>query len=290
MSVRTDPALIAVAVVWGSSYLAAQEVVAPDTVFAVLVLRFALAVAGLAVLLAPRMRAASRDEIVLGLGFGAILSLVLTLETLGLTRTSAANAGLIISLTIVITPLMSRRGRLPGTFYLAAVIAIVGIATLSGGLSEPSSGDLLILLAAVARAVHLTVIERLSAGRQLDSVRLTLVQLVTALAVFAFLAPVSGRGVVDVAAHLDARCWLLIGYLALGCTVFAFLVQTWAVQRASSSRVSLLLGTEPIWAAAIGVLVAGDPVTAAGVLGAVLILVGVNLARGIDSRLSTSTA
>lgn len=289
MSIRTDLALVAVAVVWGSSYLAAHEVVEPDTVLAILVLRFALAALALAVLLAPRLHGIRREEIALGVVFGAILSLILMLETYGLTATSASNAGLIIALTIVITPLLDRRSRLPARFYAAALVAVAGVATLSGGLAAPGIGDVLILLAAGARAVHLTVIARLSAGRTLDSARMTLVQLLTALAVFGMLAPFTGRGVGDVAAHLDARGWLLVGYLAVGCTVFAFLVQTWAVRRTSPTRVSLLLGTEPLWAVAIGVLVAGDPVTGAGVLGAALILAGVNWARVLDSRRAPPT-
>lgn len=284
MTTRTDLALVAVAVIWGSSYLAAQQVVAPDTVFAILVLRFALAALGLALLLAPRLRDIRREEIGLGVVYGAVLSLILVLETFGLTTTSASNAGLIIALTIVITPLLNQRSRLPRAFYAAALVAVAGVAVLSGGLATPGIGDLLILLAAVARAVHLTVIARMSAGRTLDSARLTLVQLLTALTVFVLLAQFTGRGIGDVAAHLDARGWLLIGYLAFGCTVFAFLVQTWAVRRTSPTRVSLLLGTEPLWAVAIGVLVAGDPMTGAGVVGAVLILAGVNWARALDSR------
>jgi drug/metabolite transporter (DMT)-like permease len=284
VTTRTDLALVAVAVIWGSSYLAAHEVIAPDTVFAILALRFGLAALGLAVLLASRLRDLRREEVGLGVVFGAILSVILTLETYGLTTTSASNAGLIIALTIVITPLLNQRSRLPRAFYAAALVAVAGVVVLSGGLAAPGIGDLLILLAAVARALHLTVIARLSAGRTLDSGRLTLVQLITALTVFVLLAPFTGRGVGDVATHLDARGWVLIGYLAFGCTVFAFLVQTWAVRRTSPTRVSLLLGTEPLWAVAIGVLVAGDPVTGAGVLGAALILAGVNWARALDSR------
>jgi len=286
---RTDLALLAVALVWGSSYLAAQEVVEPDTVFAVLALRFALAAAGLAALLRSRLRAVTREEVMLGTVFGAILSLILTLETFGLIQTSAANAGLIISLTIVITPLLDRAGSLPASFYLAALTAVAGVAVLSGGFDAPDTGDLLILLAAIARAVHLTVIARWSSGRSVDSARITLVQLLTALAVFVVMAPGTGSGVVEVALQLELGSWLLIGYLAFGCTVFAFLVQMWAVRRTSPSRVSLLLGTEPVWAASIGVVLAGDPVTAAGAIGAALILLGVNWARALDSGRHTPT-
>ena len=85
MLTRTDLALLAVAMVWGSSYLAAAAVVTPATVFAVLALRFVLAAAGLALLLAPRLRGITRDELVLGMVFGMVLAVVLAAETFGLT-------------------------------------------------------------------------------------------------------------------------------------------------------------------------------------------------------------
>ncbi|WP_081845476.1 DMT family transporter [Mycolicibacterium aromaticivorans] len=173
---NVDVALLAVAVVWGSSYLAAKEVVTADGVFSFLVIRFALAALGLTIVLAPKLRHINRTEIALGVVFGTILSIIFTLETFGVTMTSASNAGLIISLTIVMTPLLERwirRTYLPPMFYGAAVIAIVGVGLLTqnGGFAAPSLGDLLILLAAAARAVHVTVIARLSEKRTLDSAR-----------------------------------------------------------------------------------------------------------------------
>ncbi len=38
--------------------------------------------------------------------------------------------------------------------------------------------------------------------------------------------------------------------------------------------VSLLLGTEPLWAAAVGLTLGGDRLTPAGLAGAALVLVG----------------
>ncbi|MDX1890437.1 DMT family transporter [Mycolicibacterium sp. 050158] len=279
-----DLALMAVAFAWGSSYLATKGVVTQDDVFAFLVLRFAIAAVGLAIILAPRLRRATRSELRLGMLFGAVLSVVLVLETFGVTMTSASNAGLIISLTIVMTPVLDRwirRTALPPAFYGGAAIAVVGVGLLTqgNGLTTPGLGDGLILLAAAARAVHVTVMARLSAGRVLDSARVTLIQLCTALVTFVVLTPFTGRGVADVAAHLDARSWLLVLHLALVCTVFAFLVQLWAVRRTSPSRVSLLLGTEPVWAAIIGVVVAADPVTLIGACGAACVLGGTNWGR-----------
>ncbi|KDE96711.1 hypothetical protein Y900_030740 [Mycolicibacterium aromaticivorans JS19b1 = JCM 16368] len=109
-------------------------------------------------------------------------------------------------------------------------------------------------------------------------------QLCTGLVVFTVLSQISGRGVSEVAAQMSTQSWILTIYLALVCTVFAFFIQIWAVRRTSPARVSLLLGTEPLWAAAIGVLLAHDPLTPIGVTGALLILFGTNWGRLIDTH------
>ena len=140
------------------------------------------------------------------------------------------------------------------------------------------------LLAAVARATHVTVISRVSAVRVLDPGRVTLVQSCTALVAFVLLSSWTGRGIGEVAGEMTARSWVLVTYLALTCTVFAFAVQMWAARHTSAARVGVLLGTEPLWAAGVGVLLAGDPVTLVGVLGAALILAGTHLARSVESR------
>jgi drug/metabolite transporter (DMT)-like permease len=61
---------------------------------------------------------------------------VLSLETFGVAHTSATNAGLIISLTVVFTPVLSdawSRTWLPGPFFVAAVSAVVGVGLLVSG-------------------------------------------------------------------------------------------------------------------------------------------------------------
>ena len=98
------------------------------------------------------------------------------------------------------------------------------------------------------------------------------------------LSQISGRGVGEFVAQMSARSWVLTVYLALVCTVFALFTQIWAVRRTSPARVSLLLGTEPLWAAAFAVLLAHDPPTAIGVTGALLILLGTQWGRSIDTH------
>ncbi|WP_413471051.1 DMT family transporter [Streptomyces peucetius] len=198
-------------------------------------------------------------------------------------HTSAANAGLIISLTIVLTPMLERaggRGRLPVTFFAAAGVCVVTVGLLLSGtdLHGVRSGDLIMLAAAAVRAGHVALIGRLSMGRTLRPLHLTTVQTVVGGALF--LAPVTGD--LGVLTYSSGVTWAQLVYLSLFCGVFAFLFQTWAVQRTSASRASLLLGTEPVWAVAVGIGLGGERLTVLAAVGALLMVAGTYWGQTIE--------
>ncbi|WP_210588213.1 DMT family transporter [Streptomyces sp. GESEQ-35] len=286
-----DLPVLLVAVVWGSSYLAAKEVTTAQTVLAVLVLRFAVVLPVLVVTGWRRLRALGTAQI-RGAGLlGLILAGIFLLETYGVVHTSATNAGLIISLTMVFTPLAESRVRgvrLPGPFIAAAAVSVLGVGLLTqgAGFTAPSVGDLLMLGAAVVRTVHVLAMARMDSVRGADALSLTTVQLGGAVLVFCVLFAVPGTGASPwaAAAGFGAGDWLWLLYLSVFCTLFAFFVQMWAVRRTSPSRVSLLLGTEPVWAAAVGIALAGDRPGWLGLVGAVLVLVGTAWGRAAADR------
>ncbi|MET9365245.1 DMT family transporter [Streptomyces sp. NPDC006632] len=282
----TDLPVLLVAVVWGASYLAAKDITTPRTVTAVLVLRFALVVPVLAVAGRRGLRALTRAQW-RGAGLlGLVLSGIFLLETYGVVHTSATNAGLIISLTMIFTPLAEAavtRVAPPRAFLAAAALSVTGVVLLTqgGGFTAPSAGDLLMLLAALARTAHVLLMARVKSVQGADALSLTTVQLGGAIAVFAVLAAAPGTGPAPwtVAAGFGAGQWAGLLFLSVLCTLFAFFVQMWAVRRTSPSRVSLLLGTEPLWAAAAGIALGGERLGALGLLGAALVLAGTSWGR-----------
>ncbi len=112
-----------------------------------------------------------------------------------------------------------------------------------------------------------------------DARRLTAVQLATVAVVFATLTLVVRAPVGAFVAGLGAGRWAVLLYLAVVCTVFGFAAQTWGIQRTSPSHVGLLLGTEPVWAALVGLPVAHDRLGPVGVVGIVVTLAAVSFAR-----------
>ena len=216
-----DGLLLLVAAVWGSTYLAAKELITPSTVIAVLALRFGVTVVVMVPFVVRRLRRTRRAELATGMMLGGILATIFLFETYGIAHTSATNAGLIISLTMIMTPLLESvvsRSWLPPQFFAAAFMSVIGVALLASGqgMRAPALGDWLILLAAAIRAVHVIVMHKRSAGRDYDTVNLTFLQMATTAAVFGLAAPLTGESVATLVEQFGPTQWANLLYLLAG--------------------------------------------------------------------------
>ena len=280
-----DLLLLGVAVVWGSSYLAAKVLTDHGSVFSLLAFRFLFASLIMIVVWAVRREGfLDRRGLLVAIMFGITQAGILSLETWGVKYTSATNAGLIISMTIVFTPILESvwmKRWLPRGYFIAATVAVLGVVLLvsGGGIAQLNWGDALMLAAAVTRSIHVTAMGRLTAGFTYGSVSITLVQTLVCAVLF---TAADLPGLVASAQSDGLWEWLDVLYLAAACTVFAFLVQLWAIRRTSAARVSLLLGTEPIWAVIVGVGLGSEVLTWVGIVGALFIVGGSYRAQGIE--------
>ena len=288
-----DALLVGVAAVWGASFLAAKDLAAETGVPAAVALPFLGAPAAMIVICVARRERLPRGRgLLIAATLGASQAAVIGLETWGVHLTTATNAGLLISLALVMTPVLegiASRSWLPRPYFIAAVAAVVGVALLvsEGGLREPTVGDGLVIAAAVVRACHVTASGHLTRARTDGSIGVVLVQMVVCATVFSVMA---GPDLPAAAVGLDAAGWASVLFLGLLCSVFAFVVQLWAVRRTSASRASILMGTEPVWALLIGVLVAGEAIGTLGVCGALLIIAASYAGQAIERRHRQRTA
>jgi drug/metabolite transporter (DMT)-like permease len=282
-----DLLLLGVAAVWGSSFLAAKGLAAEVGVPSAVALRFLVAAVAMALICLARRERLPRGR---GLAIAALLgcsqALIIGLETWGVHLTSATNAGLLISLSLVLTPALegiASRDWLPRSYFVAAVAAVVGVALLvgGGGFRPPGAGDLLVIAAAVVRALHVTASARLTRSRSDGTFGVVLVQLLVCALGFSVLA---GGELAPAVVRLDAAGWLDVLFLGLLCSVFAFAVQLWAVRRTSAARASILMGTEPVWALLVGVVLAGEPIGPLGLVGAAIIVGAGYAGQAIERR------
>lgn len=285
-SAKVDIVLIGAAFVWGASYLAAKQLTEAGSLWGMMALRFIAAAVILGFIRAFRPVKFSKADVLVGSAVGVGLATVMTVETNGIHLTSATNAGLIISLSIIFTPILEgwvRKFWLPKTFFIAAAGAVIGVALLvsGNGLQSPNWGDALMFGAAVLRAYYQVVQGSLTAGRKLTTINLTIFQTLTAGVIF-FVA--DAPGTVRAAFSYGANEWFLLGFLVLLCTVYGFFAMMWGIRRTSASRIALLQGTEPIWAVFIAMLFGGEQLNLIGVLGAALIIGSCYWGLGIEAR------
>jgi drug/metabolite transporter (DMT)-like permease len=283
---EVDIALIVVAALWGASYLSAKTLTEHAPVLTVLSLRFISTTLAMALIWSIKRDRFTRPEVLLGIGLGTSQGLILFCETTGVSKTSATNAGLIISLAIIFTPIfesIAAKNWLPRPFFVATVVAVVGVALLVSdkGFAAPGLGDWLMLAAALFRALHVTAMGHLTKAKSYSSVTITLLQSLTCAVIYSVF---SFAGIKSAVTTFDTGLWLDLAFLSLLCGAFAFLVTLWAIRRTSSSRASLLLGTEPVWAVIVGISLGGESLALLGFIGAAMIIGSSYFGQRIETK------
>lgn len=151
---------------------------------------------------------------------------------------------------------------------LAALLSLLGVYWLCGGsVLRLGRGEWLVMAAALLRACLVCYTRRLTAHRPVPALVLVLTAVQTGvvaagswlLLLFTFRQP----------PPLPAswQFWGITLYLALFATLFAFFAQNYAAGRTSPSRLSLLLGTEPLFVALLAALLINEHLTVLGWVG-----------------------
>lgn len=269
-----DMALLLVAVLWGTSYGVAKEALAFYPVLGFLAVRFGLTFALLLPALLRTTAAERRAAFTAGLPLGLMLWGIFACETYGVAHTQASNAALLVSLCVVFTPLAewALLGRRPApAVWVCAGVSLLGAALLGGGMQGRwGLGDTLVLAAAVLRALQVCCTSRFAQRRPAPALALTAVQaglIAVGCATLAWALP----GTLPPLPTQGAFWWATL-YLVLGCTVFAFVVQNWALRHSPPTRVGLLMGSEPVFGALFAVLWLGESLSPQGWAGAALIV------------------
>ncbi len=204
---------------------------------------------------------------------GIFLTAGYIFQTLGLEHTSASNAGFITGLFVVLTPLFGLvvfRIPVAPVAWAAAGVSALGLFLLSGAGSDTSlRGDLLVFGCACAFAIHILVTER--AVRRHDVGALVAVQLGFCGVVCLAAAAIAG----DLETPRGATVWSALLVTSLVASALGFIVQSFAQRTISSARTALILAAEPAFAGLFGYLLQDDRLSAAGWLGAALILAAI---------------
>ncbi|MBI1760246.1 MAG: DMT family transporter [Acidobacteria bacterium] len=305
---RADAALLALALLWGTSHVITKNVLLSHTPFFYTGLRFGIAAVLFALVYAGPLRRSSRQAIRQGLLLGVCSFTGISFYTAGLVFTQASKAGFITGLYLVFTPLLAwlffqlhpTRDNLAGL-----LIAVTGFALLSYPQTGATFnwGDGLILCAALAWGAHIAATSAFARQSEIHLLAAWQVIVVAVLAVLAhlvlskFAVTASSGPLTQLLAlearpnHLTTATMAQIGYMALLVTFVAALVQTWAQGKVAPAHAALFYALEPVMAALFAALILGEKLSGRSALGALLIVAGVTLSRlGLLSKAAQRAA
>jgi drug/metabolite transporter (DMT)-like permease len=269
----SELALIAIAAVWGLTFVMVQDAIRELPTMAFLAYRFIPASLIVAVVFHRRLRELPADGWRAGLVMGAFLTGGYVFQTLGLEETSASNTGFITGLFVVLTPVLGAvflRQRVGPLVWAAAGVAMVGLWLLSGGSDDFNlRGDGLVFLCAISLAAH--ILATAAAVRRFDVGALLAVQ----LGVVGLVSLAIGAAAGDLEPPEGATVWSALLVTSLVASALGFFVQSFAQQHAPPARTALILASEPAFAGLFGWLLNDERLTAAGWLGAALIMAAI---------------
>jgi drug/metabolite transporter (DMT)-like permease len=294
---RPEIALVAVTVVWGSTFVVTKGVLREAPPMLYLSLRFGIAAAVLFALF-PRAARAPRALLISGLVLGGLQAVGVAVQVFAQVYTTASKAAFVTALSTALTPLLSLalyRDR-PRTQQLVGVaLATVGLAALTwpGARADWNRGDLMSLGCAFIYAWVIVETARRSRGQDIATLA-TLQSGVAAVVLVVVLAASHGALAVLPADHLpellrlEARGFAptfafaaRVLYMAVVCTVFTFLAQTWAMSRISATQSAVVFALEPLFATGLAVAVEGAAEWPGprGAVGAAFIVAGLIVAE-----------
>ncbi len=276
--------LTALIVIWSASYVVSKVALAALSPFALVAVRFWLAVVCLLPFLRGPLAVDFRRSMRAGLVTGTALACGYLLQMAGMTGTTASTGGLLAGL---IVPLVALGGflffgaRLGPKALAGLLLAMVGIAAIcsstgdAGARQDTLAGVLLQVGSSTAYAVHVLLLSHF--GRSMPIAAYSMWQLVFVAAAGTVTALIDG----SFAAHgvgaieWDAQLLLAIAYLAVLATALGIGVQSKVQHRIPPTPLALLFALQPLFAAMFGWLLLDDRLGALQVAGGGLIVLGV---------------
>ena len=270
MQMKLAPwALLAVAAMWGISFVWMKDILDQQEVYSFLTSRFIVAAAAMIALRPSVLKRFTKELVMKGLMIGMALGSGYIFQTLGLDRTTPAITGFITGLYVVFTPLLASiflKERLTKAMwgYVFLAVLVLGILSFEGW--SVGLGEIFVLISAVLFAIHIILLG--SWSKNFDAYALTVMQLIGCALLASIPASINGF-----VAPPDTHVWAVIIFTALFATAIAFVIQTWSQARISTTKVAVILTMEVVFAALFSFMYGMEPFTLRLALGGTLVLI-----------------
>jgi drug/metabolite transporter (DMT)-like permease len=280
---RANAILIFVTALWGFGFVAQR--VGMDHLGVYTYNAFRFSIGSLALLLCtPLIRRFSPAEVsgstktnlLAGATAGTFLFIASTLQTAGLSSTSAGKAGFITGFYVILVPLMGLlwKQRTGPATWMGGLLALAGLYFLS--VTETfsvSTGDLLVFLSAFFWAAHIQTIGHFS--RKTDPLKLSIYQYIVVSFLSIFFSLLWEHNTL---AQMQAAGGAILygGVIVVGVS---FTLQAIAQREAHPGHAAIIMNLESLFAVIAGWLLLGEKLTPRSLAGCALMLAGMILSQ-----------
>ena len=233
------------------------------------------------------------NKMTLKYAFYVSLSLIVVYigATYGVKYTSQSNAGFLCSTAVIFTPIL--------TFFLKRVVpekkivfvvllctAGMALLTLDSDL-HVALGDILCLMCGFTYSVFLLINEAGVRRDDVDAFQLGIYQMGFTGLWMLILALIFE----DISLPQTGGCWASLIFLTVFCTGVAFIAQVIGQQYTSATHVGVIFTLEPVFAAIVAFLFAGERLLPRSYIGMVMMLVSILIMEvGIPGKANKETA
>jgi len=278
MRQHTAKHLLVIAVmIWGSSYIGMKDAEGGFAPFTIITLRFGIAFLFAALIFHRSLTGITRSTLAAGAILGFLLFCVIAFLLYALPTTPTTTAGFLVATMVILVPLFQAifLKKIPGLPLAAGIIlAVSGVALLSpiGETFVLDYGAVLCLAGAACLTLQIIMTDIFLKTE--EPLPLGILQFGFA-ALFGLIPAVIFDPVPDLTSGIAITAIL---YLAIVCTMIAFLLQTVAQKYTTPEHTSLIFALESVFAALFGFIVLHEVLAVPGYAGVILILSGVLIA------------
>lgn len=282
---KADLMLLAVALLWGSSYVVTKSSI--DLVEPMQVILFRFSIASLLSLLffGKHLKASSKGEIKAGSLLGAMLSLGLLFALNGIKFTTVSKNSFIISTNVVFVPFL----------YWAlckkkpSVMSVVAVFIMAGGLGfltldfsgdfNINKGDFISMGCIFFYAVHVVFADIYS--KKYNPLSINTIAMITASLLSAVSLLLTGNLKINIPKEVMAD----MVYLAVFPTFLCYSLQIKAQQYTTATHAAIILSLESVFATLLAVLLLDETITLQMLTGFAFIFISVLLSELGDTLL-----
>ena len=211
-----------------------------------------------------------------GIPCGMALFVASGLQQVGMVSTDAGKAGFITAMYIVLVPIIGLlfHRKVSPLIWFSVGLAVVGLYLLSCvGAGSLTTGDIFLIICAVAFAVQITLVDWLA--QNLDGLRVNFVQFLVSgiLGMIVMILTETPRW------ENILQCALPIGYVGVLSSAIAYSLQILGQQRLSPAPASLIMSLESVIAALSGWLLLNERMSFTELFGCALVFTAVILSQ-----------